>query len=536
MEPYERVLASARFDLDQNRRFTEGWLLLTNRRLLASQGDGSAAESHTLHPQTVIRVRLRGGIGTAELLQQSDVVRRWLFTPGRAEPLHRLAVAVPSSIDQTYPSIHADGVPKTREPTDSSREPESTSSAGQQQFEQLADRGGDDEDGLDADAPGGWRSLLRVLAFARPHAGMAVLGCILSLASTAAALVPPYLTMPLVDKVLIPRQSGQEVPFSVVAGYLAGLAVSATFAWLLFWAQTWVLAYVSERISADLRVKTYSHLLGLSLDWFGRRRTGDLMSRVGKDTEGINLFLSINLIEFLANLLLLMLTGAVLLWIDPWLTLVTLTPFPLIAWVVYLVRERLQRGFQEADTAWSDMTSVLADAIPGIRVVKAFAQEDRERARFREANDVVVQANDTVNIVWAFCGPLIAYLNEMGLVVVWSAGAWLVFGGSVTVGTLTAFLAYISRFYGRIESMIRMVPATQRAAASAKRIFEVLDCTPTVAEAARPIHPGRVRGRIEIDRVHFRYGPRDVLRGIDLIIEPGEMIGLVGRSGSGKST
>jgi ATP-binding cassette subfamily B protein len=514
-------VTAARFDLDAKRRFTDGWLFLTDRRLLASAAEGAEMESYPLGLETSMRVRLRGGIGTVECSSGRRLVRRWIFTPGRAEALHRLA----ARLESLAGGPAADG-----------NEPFQGDNRGSLAARTAPPGVSEEEREPDAEAPGGWRSLLRVLAFARPHAGMAALGCSLSLASTAAALVPPYLTMPLVDDVLIPRQSGREVPFTVVTGYLVGLAAAATCAWLLFWAQTWVLAHVSERISADLRVKTYSHLLGLSLDWFGRRRTGDLMSRVGKDTEGINLFLSVNLIEFLANALLLVLTGAVLLWIDPWLTLVTLAPFPLILWVVYVVRERLRRGFEEADTAWSDMTSVLADAIPGIRVVKAFAQEDRERARFREANDLVVAANDRVNVVWAFCGPLIAYLNEMGLVVVWAAGAWLVFGGSVTVGTLTAFLAYISRFYGRIESMIRMVPATQRAAASARRIFEVLDSVPTVAEASRPIRPGRLRGRIEIDHVHFRYGPREVLRGIDLVIEPGEMIGLVGRSGSGKST
>jgi ATP-binding cassette subfamily B protein len=518
------MLAAARFDLDSDRRFTDGWLVATDRRLLSSEAEGSPEECWPVGPDTAVSVRLRGSIGTFELSglsRDGGSIRRWCFTPGRAESLHRLAAAIATRRQQAT----ARG---TRPPGPERDGPGSDPATGQTSAEF--------DDALETEAPQGWRSLLRVLAFARPHAAMAALGCGLSLASTAAALVPPYLTMPLVDDVLIPRQAGREVPFGVVTGYLAGLAAAATCAWLLFWAQTWVLAHVSERISADLRVKTYSHLLGLSLDWFGRRRTGDLMSRVGRDTEGINVFLSVNLIEFLANLLLLLLTAAVLLWIDPWLTLVTLAPFPAIFWVVYLVRERLRRGFRDADTAWSDMTSVLADAIPGIRVVKAFAQEERERARFRQANDAVVAANDRVNLVWAFCGPLIAYLNEMGLVVVWTAGAWLVFGGSVTVGTLTAFLAYIARFYGRIESMIRMVPATQRAAASARRIFEVLDCTPTVAEAERPVRPGRPRGLIEIDRVHFRYGPREVLRGVDLVIQPGEMIGLVGRSGSGKST
>ena len=283
-------------------------------------------------------------------------------------------------------------------------------------------------------------------------------------------------------------------------------------------------------------MKTYAHMQTLSLDFFSGKRTGDLMSRVGSDTDRINIFLSVNLIEFASDVMLVLLTAAVLIWINPWLALVTLAPFPLVVWLVYAVRKGLRRGFARASVAWADMTSVLADTIPGIRVVKAFAQEAREVDRFVAANDRVLDANDRVNVVWAFFGPLVSLFSEIGLLIVWVAGAWMVFSGSVTVGMLTAFLPYISRFYGRIESMIHMVPATQRAATSAQRIFDILDCQPSVAEAARPINPGRVRGRIEISNLHFRYGAREILHGIDLTIEPGEMIGLVGTSGSGKST
>jgi ATP-binding cassette subfamily B protein len=234
--------------------------------------------------------------------------------------------------------------------------------------------------------------------------------------------------------------------------------------------------------------------------------------------------------------LLVILTGVVLVWISPQLALVTLAPFPFVVWLVNGVRERMRRGFTRAGTAWADMTSLLADAIPGARVVKAFAQEARECGRFEAANQGVLVANDRVNVIWSFFGPLVSLANELGLLVVWAAGAWLVFGEGLTVGALTAFLAYIGRFYGRLESMVRMVPATQRAATSAERIFEILDCVPTVAEPARPVEPGRLRGRIEVDGVRFRYGAREVLHGIDLVIQPGEMIGLVGASGSGKST
>ena len=342
--------------------------------------------------------------------------------------------------------------------------------------------------------------------------------------------------MPLVDDVLIPRQNGAPVPFARVATYLAALAAAAVAAWLLAWARSWTLAWVSERIASDLRMRTYDHMQSLSLDFYASRRTGDLISRVGNDTDRINNFLSLHFIDFSSDVLLVAFTAVILLWINPVLALVTLVPFPFVIWLVYAVRARMRRGFSQASVAWGDMTSLLADTIPGIRVVKAFAQERRESRRFAAADAAVIRANDLVNVDWSLFGPLVGLATEIGILVVWGAGAWLVFGGSLTVGALTAFLAYIARFYGRVESMIRMVPATQRAAASAERIFEILDCVPTVAEPTDPVVPGRLSGRIELEGVRFHYGEREVLHGIDLVIEPGEMVGLVGSSGSGKST
>jgi ATP-binding cassette subfamily B protein len=532
LEPGETVLAACRFDLNAELGFTDGWLVLTDKRLLAdapasadelpARRTEGGAWDWPLDATTQLDVRMRNAIGRIELAKRGDVIARWLFTAARAKGVH----ALEDAFDER---LHGERAVRQEKPQLREEAPEQEAAAAP------SAKSGDEEA---APVAGGasWQALGRLVSFAQAHAGMAVLGGLLTLAGTAAALVPPYLTMPLVDQVLIPRQNGANVPFALVWWYLAGLGLAAFAAWLLSWARSWVLAWVSERVAADLRVRTYAHMQNLSLDFFSGKRTGDLITRVGSDTDRINMFLSVNLIEFSSNVMLVLLTAAVLVWMNPTLAIVTLAPFPFVLWLAYAVRYRLRRGFARASVAWADMTSVLADTIPGIRVVKAFAQERREVGRFRAANDRVLEANDRVNVVWSFFGPLVSLCSEGGILVVWAAGAWLVFGGSVTVGTLTAFLTYISRFYGRVESMIHMVPATQRAAASAQRIFEILDCKPSVAEAGRPVDPGRVRGRIVISGVHFRYGSREILHGIDLTIEPGEMIGLVGASGSGKST
>ncbi len=512
----EAVLAVARFDLDGEGRFTSGRMILTRGKIVSDNpatGDhGGSPLTWPLDASVHLRTRLRTSFGSLELVRDGRTETVWMFSAAKAAGMQALAEAWESRGRMSHHDTEPVHEPSVAMPSprwdDDDREPAGTT----------------------------WTPLWRVMSFVRGHAGMAILGSVLSLASTGMALVPPYVTMPLVDDVLIPRQSGQDIAFTLVWWYLGILASAAVISWLLSWAKQWTLAWVSERIAADLRNRTYSHMHGLSLDFFATRRTGDLIARVGSDTERINNFLSIHLVDFSSNVLLVVLTAVVLVWLSPTLALFTLLPFPLMAWVVNVVRERMRRGVTQAGTALGDMTSVLADAIPGVRVVKAFAQEQRECDRFAAANAAVVAANDRVNVVWSFFGPLVSLTNELGLLVVWAAGAWLVFGDGLTVGTLTAFLAYISRFYIRLESIVRMLPATQRAAASAERIFEILDCTPTVAEVERPVSPGRIHGRIELDGVRFRYGAREVLRGINLTIEPGEMIGLVGTSGSGKTT
>ena len=358
----------------------------------------------------------------------------------------------------------------------------------------------------------------------------------LTLASTAATLVPPYLTMPLMDEVLIPFQNGQQIDTSLVAWYLGGLLAAAVLAWGLGWFKTYVLALASERIGADLRSTAYEHLLKLSLEYFGGRRTGDLMTRIGSETDRLCVFLSLHLLDFATDVLMIVMTAIILFSIDPWLALATLLPLPFIAWLIHIVRDRLRTGFEKIDRVWSELTNVLADTIPGIRVVKAFAQENREAKRFQEANKHNLAVNDRINFLWSLFSPTVTLVTEVGLLVVWAFGIWQVAHHQVTVGVLSAFLAYSARFYARLDAMSRIVSHTQKAAAGTKRIFEILDHVSSVPEPVSPVALPEVVGHIQITDAGFRYGNRAVIKGLSLDIAPGEMIGLVGQSGSGKST
>ncbi len=385
-------------------------------------------------------------------------------------------------------------------------------------------------------APRAISSLYRLIAFAKPRMKPILLGFLLTLCGTAISLVPLYLSSQIIDDVLGPYENGHPVNWTLGAWMLAGWFGAAIVIWFVEWAQKYVLAWVSEWVAADLRYRTYEHLQWLSVEFFGGKRTGDLMSRIGSDTERINNFLSINLVSFGSDVIMMVGTAAFLLWMNPLLALVSLAPFPVIVWLVHWVRSRLRRNFRLSGVAWGEMMSVLADTIPGIRVVKAFAQENREIDRFDRANRRVVEINQRVNFVWSFFAPTVKMLTELGLLVVWVFSCWLVFQHHVTVGVLWMFVVGIGRFFTRIESLIYMVSAAERAAAAAQRIYEILDRVPSVAEPVRPVHPGRLEGAVEFRGVRFKYGTREVLHGIDLKIRPGEMIGLVGASGAGKST
>jgi ATP-binding cassette subfamily B protein len=383
--------------------------------------------------------------------------------------------------------------------------------------------------------PSTW-TLFLLWRFAKPYQSQLILGFILTLAATAATLVPPYLTMPLMDDVLIPYQQGRPIDYVLAAKYLGALLFASSIAWFLGWWRTYLLALVSERIGADLRTKTFAHLLQLSLEYFGSKRTGDLIARIGTETDRICIFLSLHLLDFATDVLMIVMTSIILISIDPWLAAVTLIPLPFIAWMIHIVRDKLRHGFEKIDRNWSEVTNVLADTIPGIRVVKAFAQEKRETQRFIDRNLQNLAINDRVNKVWALFTPTITFLTEVGLLIVWAFGIWQVAHDRITVGVLTAFLAYISRFYVRLDSMSRIVSFTQKAAAGAKRIFDILDHVSSVPDSPNPVKIEKIRGQIELKDVGFRYGNRAVTKGINLNIAPGEMIGLVGHSGSGKST
>jgi ATP-binding cassette subfamily B protein len=522
MNAGETAIACLDLDLNCRLHFDEGVVVLTDRRLLAKTPEQSGWRSWDFHPALELHHRDHAGVGTLDLRDADGLLARWHHTLGSDTALRRL-------IGQFQEHVTALSEKRALAPPASAVCPicEAPIPTGLNECPTCAQT---------VHAPPSAWTLFRLWRFAKPYTGRLLLGFVLTLLATAATLVPDYLTMPLMDKVLIPFQNGVPIDSRLVMWLLVGLVGSAFLAWILDWAKTYILALVSERIGSDLRTTTYEHLQGLSLEYFGGKRTGDLMARISSGSDRICIFLSSHLLDFATDLLMILMTAVILISIDPWLALVTLAPLPFIAWLIHVVRDKLHHGFDQVYRIWSEVTSVLADTIPGIRVVKAFAQEKREAQRFREANIRNLAVNDRVNKVWSLFTPTVTFLTEVGLLVVWGFGIWQVSRHRISVGVLVAFLAYTRRFYSRLGSMSRIVSVTQKAAAGAKRIFDILDHVSSVPEPVHPVHIGKASGAIDLRDVSFRYGTRTILENISLTIAPGEMIGLVGHSGSGKST
>lgn len=384
--------------------------------------------------------------------------------------------------------------------------------------------------------------IARLLGYLRPYGRDVSLGMAAAAVITLVSLVPPYLAGYLIDRVIRPAQDGS-LPIER-ASTLAWIAVAAMAAVLLIrqaaaLIRLRLMAILGEWVARDLRAELYEHLQRLSLSFFSRKKTGSIITRVSADTDRLWDFLAFGIVDVSLSVVMLIGLTGVLLALDWRLGLVMTLPVPALAWFIYRYGEELNRLFTRAWRKWSRMTDVLSDTIPGIRVVKAFSQEDREVTRFAERNtDVTVEIN-RIHHLWTTFWPLLMLVVHVTTVLVWviAVPRLLGQGALLSVGTFISFLLYSGMFIDPIEIIGQMARTMNRATSSAHRVFEVLDTEPEVKDPVDPVRLEPVKGHVRFENVTFAYdGLRQVLRGVNFEVQPGELIGLVGPSGGGKST
>lgn len=296
-------------------------------------------------------------------------------------------------------------------------------------------------------------------------------------------------------------------------------------------------AQMTAEVVRDLKVEVYAAMQRLSLGFFTKRQTGSLMTRVNDDAMQLQNFFHDGLPFFIVNSLQIVAIVTVMMTLNWKLALVLLIPTPAIVLFVAKVYPKLWKIFTRRHMKNRALNAVLNDTLTGFRVVKAFGREDAEIDRFEVRNLDVYDVSLTEGRMKAMLFPTMSMLMSLGGFVVWALGGAQVLGGTLTFGTLMTFINFLGMLYGPLEFMTHIVDWWTHCMNAAQRIFELLDAHSDVPEAPNPVRLPHIRGEVELENVTFEYEPnKPVLRDINLHIKPGEMIGLVGHSGAGKST
>lgn len=385
----------------------------------------------------------------------------------------------------------------------------------------------------------------RLLTYLAPYRIQLMVGIVSAIVVTLTSLLVPYLTMHIVDNIYNPFIKGtmtRDIALKA-SGLIIGLLVIVFVLRELFhWLRLRTMSVLGELVARDIRTELYAHIQKLSINYFTKKQTGSLITRVSSDTDRLWDFLAMGIVEVTLAAMMILGLSITLLILDWRLGLIVVVPIPILFWSFAVHSKTLNRIFTKAWRTWSRITEILSDTIPGIRVVKAFNQEQSEVKKFNAQNKFTTNQFNEVHRIWTKFWPRILLVLHFTLVAVWwFAIPRLLNDNSASItplsfGVFLAFLLYMGMYFQPMEAIGMLMRMINRATSSAHRVFEVLDSEPDIKPCDAPITLS-VKGEVEFKNVSFAYdGIRKVVKNISFKVKPGEMIGLVGSSGAGKST
>ncbi len=375
------------------------------------------------------------------------------------------------------------------------------------------------------------QALKRLFGQLGPYWKTLTVTCVLLVAQTGLSLLPPLFQGAIVDQVIGARDlSRLGVMMAAMIGIYALLGLAE-------FGDQYLRHSLGERFLFDLRVRIYDYLQRLSLSFFERTSTGELMSRVTNDVNALEQFITHGVVLTAVDLLRLVGASAILFVLDWRLALVVLLPVPIIGFGLRRFNQYVRPIYRRVRDRLGDISTRLQDDLAGIRVIQAFGQEDAELGRFRSVSERYYRERVSAIRVWSTFFPGLSFVAAAGGVLVFGAGAGMVVNGQLSLGTLVAFVSYVTSFYDPLRRLTDVDNTFQQAIAAAERIFELLDVTPEIQDAPDATELVRIKGDVAFDDVHFHYGDGDeVLHDIGFHIAPGQVVALVGPSGAGKTS
>ena len=535
----ETVRFAARTDVEPNGSFGEGWFVLTETDVLALDATGRILHRVPYKEVTGIRAEAVVDGGIIVLEKDADAVDFLRYSNGLAPKLGYIAQFLSEEIE------HRQG--KRDEAPDWNYKEE-------KKFCQTCSLPLRDEFSPCPACTKKHRVLLRILVYLKPYKFAATMLMFAVIASTVLLLVPPYFYRILVDDVLALNDAaravgevsgtrlGQMFREIGIASIALALAVGCLLLVQIITSLNEIFlgrlsAWLTIRLTADIRNQVYNRLHSLAIRFFDKRKTGTVISHITEDSQRLEWFL-LDFLQFVAvDLFLIFGIGAVL-FSENWrLSCLILIPIPLIIIGARWFWRKVHHLWHRAWRRRSKLYDIVNDSISGIRVVRAFGQQTGEISRFSTANEDARHYDTYAETVWATYYPPLAFTVSLGTLIAWYAGGLQVITGDMSLGTLFFFHSLLAMFYGPLRHISPLINYASRALTAAERIFEVIDSQPEQHDDGTLVSMPDLNGEVEFRNMTFGYDShKPVLQDINLHVKSGEMIGLVGHSGAGKST
>jgi ATP-binding cassette subfamily B protein len=381
----------------------------------------------------------------------------------------------------------------------------------------------------------------RTLGLMRPYLTSILLLLGLMVSGVCLDLLPPLLQRTMVDKVLSPPAGAPLMPqqeaLRALLLILLGIVGAAAGRCLLNICIGRMTSIIGTRITKELREKLQEKLISLAVDYYNRHSVGSLMSRVLYDVDYFQGFVTQVAQGFLLNVMLVLGIGGMLFYMNWRLALLVLLPVPFVVIGTTFFWRHIYPRYYKVWDSQSKTAQLLSGLLAGIRLVKAFGQEEREQKRFSGAAAYLQDSRRSLETSAATFNPIMGFVFGLGGLIIWYAGGSQVLKAHITLGTLMAFIGYLGMFYGPISALSMFSNWATGFLSAGQRVFEVLDATVVVTEDPHAVRVPVMKGRIEFKNVTFGYDPyTPVLKNVSLTIEPGQFVGVVGKSGSGKTT